>query len=110
MDFRVIPVIYGIREDCPLSSLVCVVGAEPLAIRICNTNIYGFQLLYNAGEVKQCGDDKSLCLKNNDKIHADAFTEDLFRFSGLTLNVQEMKLVKMGMLEDDDEFLKDFRW
>lgn len=95
----------GIRQGCPLSPLIFILAAELMAIKIRNSNIEGIELPCT-GEItdkliiKQMADDTTLFVKNkNDMEIAKVILEEFSIFSGLRLNAQKTKAMKLGTQE-----------
>lgn len=93
----------GIRQGCPFSPLSFILAVELLANKIRNSPISGILLPTQTEEnshlkVKQLADDTTLFLKNNEDMKEAARILNSFaKFSGLKLNTNKTKIMKIGV-------------
>lgn len=88
----------GIRQGCPFSPLAFILSVELLAIKIRNSTITGITLpnLQHI-KIKQLADDTTLFLHDRSDLDKAILIVNKFtQFSGLKLNVNKTKIMKMG--------------
>ena len=97
----------GIRQGCPFSPLSFVLAVELLAIRIRNSTIKGIKLPSPVDthtiKIKQMADDTTLFLHDKKDISMSLEIINSFEtFSGLKLNMNKTKALRMGTSREDD--------
>ena len=92
----------GIRQGCPLSSLIFVIAVEILSCRIRqDNNIKGFQIKLDTKthslKISQLADDTTLFLKSKDEVrHTLNIIEIFGTLSGLKLNRSKTEGIWLG--------------
>ena len=88
----------GVRQGCPLSPYLFILGAEILAARVrLERNIEGITIFKTEHKISQFADDTSLFLKNIDSITNAIEILRLFgNISGLKLNLGKTKAIWLG--------------
>ena len=88
----------GVRQGCPLSPYLFILGAEILAARIrLERNIEGITIYNTEHKISQFADDTSLFVKNVDSITNAIEILRLFgNISGLKLNLGKTKAIWLG--------------
>ena len=96
----------GIRQGCPFSPLGFVLAVELLAIKIRNSAIKGIELPSENNKVmkiKQMADDTTLFLRDKQDFSLSLDIIHWFeRFSGLSLNMNKTKALRMGRTREND--------
>ena len=106
----------GIRQGCPLSSLIFVVAAEILACRIRqNNDIKGFQIKLdsktNSLKITQMADDTTLFLNSKDEISLALNLIEIYgTLSGLKLNRNKTEGIWLGKLKNTKDKFENVNW
>ena len=88
----------GVRQGCPLSCYLFILGAEILAARVrLERNIEGITIFNTDHKISQFADDTSLFLKNIDSVtNAIEILRLFVNISGLKLNLGKTKAIWLG--------------
>ena len=102
-------VLCGIRQGCPFSPLAFILAVELLAVKIRNSEIQGIKVqncqnqTQISNKIKQLADDTTLFLADKKDME---IAQDILRsfqtFSGLKLNVNKTKAMRMGREPSED--------
>ena len=105
------PVSCGIRQGCNFSPLAFILAVEVLAIKVRNSDMIGIKNPHNRNtnatynKIKQLADDTTIFLNNaEDATIAINIIDNFSKFSGLKLNIQKTKALKIGNPEIDRNF------
>ena len=104
-----IPVKCGIRQGCPLSMLLFILGIEPLTRKILSNNkIKGISIGKNKLIVNHYADDLTIFVSDPSSFPEIATTLSEFsKYSGLKINLQKTKLLSNSTILSN-EFQKSF--
>ena len=106
----------GIRQGCPLSSMLFVVAVEILACKIRqDNNIQGFQIKLDEKthtlKISQLADDTTLFLKSKQDISKSLNLIEIFgTLSGLKLNRSKTEGIWLGRLKHCKEKFEGINW
>ena len=106
----------GIRQGCPLSSIIFVIAVEILACRIRqDTGIKGFQIKLDSKthslKISQLADDTTLFLKSKQEISlALNLIEEFGTLSGLKLNKSKTEGIWLGKLKHSKDKYENISW
>ena len=110
------PIERGIRQGCPLSSLIFIIAVEIMATRIrTEENIRGFEIRLNGTihslTISQLADDTTLFLKSKNEISIALNIIEIFgNLSGLKLNRNKTEGIWLGRLKHCKEKFEDISW
>ncbi|XP_071138839.1 uncharacterized protein [Mytilus edulis] len=106
----------GIRQGCPLSSLIFVIAVEILSCRIRqDNNIKGFQIKLDTKthslKISQLADDTTLFLKSKNEVrHTLNIIEIFGTLSGLKLNRSKTEGIWLGKLKHCKDKFENITW
>ena len=106
----------GIRQGCPLSSLLFVLAVEVMAIKIReNKKLKGFEIKLdgktNSLKICQLADDTTLFLKSKKDISlAINLIETFGTYSGLKLNRNKTEGMWLGKLKHSKDKFENIKW
>ena len=106
----------GIRQGCPLSSLIFVLAVEILACRIRQeTNIKGFQLKLDSTthslKISQLADDTTLFLASRQEVSLALNLIEIYgTLSGLKLNRSKTEGIWLGKLKHSKDKFENVNW
>ena len=88
----------GVRQGCPLSPYLFILGVEILASRIrTDKNVVGIKIFDTEHKISQFADDTTLLLSNLTSVQNSLTLVDQFgSISGLSLNVEKTKALWLG--------------
>ena len=88
----------GVRQGCPLSPYLFILGVEILASRIrTDKNVAGIEIFDTEHKISQFADDTTLLLSNLTSVLNSLTLVDQFgSISGLSLNVEKTKALWLG--------------
>ena len=88
----------GVRQGCPLSPYLFILGVEILATKIRHDdNIEGIKVFQTEHNISQFADDTTLFLRNLNSVQNSITLVDQFGdISGLSLNVEKTKALWLG--------------
>lgn len=97
----------GIRQGCPFSPLAFILAVELMAIKIRNSTIVGISSPITTHQaqikIKQLADDTTLFLNSRDDvIKSIEILKTFERFSGLMMNMQKTKALRMGRQNEEN--------
>ena len=102
----------GVRQGCPLSPYLFILGAEILACKIRqDKEIQGIRIFNSEAKISQFADDTSLICKSCHSVEKAIEVLDSFgNFSGLRLNTAKTKALWLGPWHDSEEKPFGFKW
>lgn len=102
----------GVRQGCPLSGMLFVLGIEILARAIKqNTNIEGIKIGTHEIKITQYADDTTLFLKNLNSLKELLHILERFeRCSGLKINPTKSEAMWLGKWKNREDTPFNFRW
>ena len=109
-------ILRGIRQGCPLSSLIFVIAVEILACQIRqNKDIKGFQIkidtMNHSIKISQMADDTTLFLANKRDVSLALNVIEIFgSLSGLKLNRSKTEGIWLGRLKHCKEKIENVNW
>ena len=110
------PTECGVRQGCPFSPMLFILGVELLAIKIRQScDISGILLPEVNGtcqvvKIQQYADDITLFLRNSQHVTNDfSIVNQFSKFSGLQINASKSKGIWIGR-EPPDELLGPIKW
>ena len=88
----------GVRQGCPLSPYLFILGVEILATKIRHDdNVEGITVFQTVHKISQFADDTTLFLRNLNSVQNSITLVDQFGdISGLSLNVEKTKALWLG--------------
>ena len=88
----------GVRQGCPLSPYLFILGVEILATKIRHDdNVEGIKVFQTEHKISQFADDTTLFLRNLNSVQNSITSVDQFGdISGLSLNVEKTKALWLG--------------
>ena len=88
----------GIRQGCPISSMIFILATEVLALSIKqNVNIKGIQIGNKSHKLSQYADDTTLCPKDKNDIRLSIQeVKEFGKHSGLNLNLSKSQGLPLG--------------
>ena len=88
----------GVRQGCPLSPYLFILGVEILATKIRHDdNVEGIKVFQTEHKISQFADDTTLFLRNLNSVQNSITLVDQFGdISGLSLNVEKTKALWLG--------------
>ena len=107
------PLSRGVRQGCPLSPLLFILGAEILACKIRqDKNIQGIKIYNHEFKIRQFADDTSLLICKDLNLVKNAITllDTFGRVSGLKLNQSKTKALWLGPWRFSDSKLLGLKW
>ena len=106
------PLSRGVRQGCPLSPLLFILGAEILANNIRqDKNIQGIKIYNHEFKISQFADDTSLlCEDLNSVENTIALLKVFGQVSGLKLNQSKTKALWLGPWRFSDSKPLGFKW
>ena len=106
------PLSRGVRQGCPLSPLLFILGAEILANKIRqDKNIQGIKIYNHEFKISQFADDTSLlCEDLNSVENAIALLNVFGQVSGLKLNQSKTKALWLGPWRFSDSKPLGLKW
>ena len=102
----------GVRQGCPLSPYLFILGAEILACKIRqNKEIQGIKVFNSEANISQFADDTSLICNSCDSTKKAIEVVDAFgNVSGLRLNPTKTKALWLGSWREREEKPFGFKW
>ena len=102
----------GVRQGCPLSGLLFVLGIELLNLAIlANRNIKGIKVGIEEVKITLYADDTNLFLRDVPSVHSLLQLLELFkRCSGLELNKTKTEAMRLGSWADRSDIPFGFPW
>ena len=102
----------GVRQGCPLSPFLFILGAEILACKIRqNKEIQGIKVFNSEAKISQFADDTSLICNSCDSTKKAIEVVDAFgNVSGLRLNPTKTKALWLGPWREKEEKPFGFKW
>ena len=102
----------GIRQGCPLSAYLFIIGAEILANKIRqDDNIGGIQIGDKFIKISQLADDTTCLLDGRDSLNNILNTFKLFTLcAGLKINLNKTTAKYIGTLKDSDYYPHGLSW
>ena len=106
------PLSRGVRQDCPLSPFLFILGAEILANKIRqDQNVQGIKIYNHEFKISQFADDTSLlCEDLNSVENAIALLNVFGQVSGLKLNQSKTKALWLGPWRFSDSKPLGLKW
>ena len=102
----------GVRQGCPLSGMLFVLGIEILALAIVqNSKIEGIAVGSCEMKITQYVDDTTVFLRNQESMNVLLeLLEKFERCSGLKINPTKSETIWLGKWKNRDDTPFDFKW